>query len=147
MFGAAGGHKARPVSGAGMPASQAGCEEEEAGDTLPRSPPDGQVGREGCSSASGMIGPVRGRDMDWLQPRGSGWSTEGWEQVGGTGLPWGQGRSGVPAPVIQSLFPSIPLDWRTHRSSGSRPLGSQRDLCLPPASKSGSVSNPYAWGS
>lgn len=43
MFGAGGGHKAGPVSGAGMPAWQTGCEEEgEAGRTLPQAPQTGR---------------------------------------------------------------------------------------------------------
>lgn len=98
---------------------------------LPRSPPDRQVGREGAAVPRGWSDQW-GRDMDWLQPRdgagagraGSEWGTLGSPRMGGQ--EWGPSSSRS-VPLL-----SIPLGWRTHRSSGSRPLGSQRDLCLPP---------------
>lgn len=95
-----------------MPASQAGCEEEEeeeAGDTLPRAPSAGQVGREGCSSASGMVGPVGAGIWTGCSP-GIGLGRGGLgSEWGALGSPGWKGRSGVPAPVVQFPFP--PSRW------------------------------------
>ena len=55
----------------------------------------------------------------------SGWSGVGWERVGGNGLPRGRGgRSGVPSSGRSVPLPPVPLEWGTHGSSGSGPLGS-----------------------
>lgn len=78
-----------------------------------------QQGSRGCISAPGVAFPL-GTGI-W-----TGWSRE---QLGATGLPGL--KAAVGSPLRYSLcLPSIPLDWRTQRSSGSRPLGS-RGL-LPP---------------
>lgn len=123
MFGAAGGHKARPVSGAGMPAWQAGCEEE-AGDTLPRSPP-GRAGRQG----GGTVLWGQGRDL--LQPPQPGWFLSG---AGRDGSEWGP-HPAHPAP--------LPPSRRTRGPTGPPPpfhvrSGPRRGhLCLTPASGDG----------
>lgn len=113
MFEADGGHKAGPVSGAGMPAWQAGCrEEEEAGGRCPGSPR--QAGRQGGVQQSSGIARLSGAGI-WtdcspgirLEQGGSG----GHRAIRG----WGRRKKQVSAPVIQSLC-------RTHRCSLQLPF-------------------------
>jgi len=139
MFRAAGGQKARPVSGAGMPAWQAGCEEEEE-EAGVRSPPDRQVGREGCSSASGTVRPMHAGIR-------TGWSPTIRLERGGLGASGGQwappgARGQERGPKLRSFSPASPRPAGVGDARIIRLRSPWVPLCLPPPSKPGSVSNP-----
>lgn len=127
MFGAAAGHKAHPVSGAGMPAWQAGCEEEDAGDTLSCSPQ--QAGRQG----GGGSAVVRGQGPAATPPRLQQGAS------GASGVLWGNSR--ILPLGFQSPLP--PCHWTRGSLAPPSPCGhpslcslrSQKEtFCLTPTS-------------
>lgn len=117
MFGAAAGHKARSVSGAGVPVWQAGCEEEEAGDTLPCSPQ--RAGRQGGGGSAVGTG-----QRPAAAPRASG--KERWEQVGFCGATAGSSLWVFSPPFPHSTGPGdpqllhLPVDTPARVCSGPR---------------------------